>query len=48
MELLNPLTIEHLGFGSAWHVLYMACIHHPNFRAILLQNFVKTNPVNTR
>src|SRR5271165_5745814 len=43
VKLLNPLAIEHVGFGSAWHVLYMTCIDHPNFKAMLLQNFVKTS-----
>jgi hypothetical protein len=36
VKLLNPLAIEHVGFGSARHVLYMACIDDPNFKAVLL------------
>jgi hypothetical protein len=48
VKLLNPLAIQHVSLGSAWHVLYMACINHPDFKAMLLQNFVKTDPVNTR
>src|SRR5271165_3521470 len=33
VKLLNPLAIEHVGFGSAWHMLDMACIDHSNFKA---------------
>jgi hypothetical protein len=48
VKLLNPLAIQHVGFGSAGHVLYMACIDHSNLKAVLFQYFVETDPVNTR
>ena len=36
VQLLNPLAIKHVGFGSAWHVLDMACIDDPYFKTVLL------------
>jgi hypothetical protein len=46
VQLLNPLTILHVGFGSTWHMFDMPCINHPDFKAILLQDFIKTEPVD--
>ena len=48
MELLNPLTILYVGLGSTCHMLDMSCINHPDFKATLLQDFVKTEPVDPR
>jgi hypothetical protein len=30
VKLLNPLAIEHVGFGSTWHLLDVASIDYPN------------------
>jgi hypothetical protein len=42
VELLNPLTIQHVGLGSARHILYVPSVDHSDFEAMLLQNLVKT------
>ena len=47
VKLLNPLAVEDVCLGSARHVLDMASIDHPNFKAVLFQDFVKTYPVDT-
>jgi len=46
VQLLNPMTIQQIGLGSPGHILHVPRIDHSDFKAILLQNFVKTDPVN--
>ena len=30
VQLLNPLTIQHVGLSSTWHMFDMPCIDHRN------------------
>ena len=48
MQLLNRLTIEHVGLGSPGHVLDMPGVDHSDFKAVLFQHIVKTEPVDAR
>jgi hypothetical protein len=38
VQFLNPLTIQHVGLGSAWHVLDMTCIDHRQNTGTMLVN----------
>jgi hypothetical protein len=44
LELLNPMTIQHVGLGSARHILYMPSIDHSDFEAMLAPESTRLDP----